>query len=122
MSSVYGSTKQLDLSLTGGKNCVVFARYAIVFDGLLPAVDQQLPTQAWGYVLYSQRLKEGYWETQETALANVFGTGWSPHKWPAPITWNDKLGRAITLTNNTRIADDITVALVWKIGYLNTGA
>lgn len=122
LPSVAGSTKQLDLSLTGGRNCVVFARYAIVVDAFLPDVTQQLPTQTWGYVTYSQRLTEGYWETQETVLANVFGTGWSPHTWPAPITWNDKLRRTITLTNNTGIADDIAVSLVWKIAYLNTGA
>lgn len=122
LSSVFGTTKSLPLILTGGKNCVVFARYAIVFDGLAPDTTQRLPTQSWGYLLYSQRLDEGYWETQQTALANVFGTGWSPHTWPAPITWNDKLRRTITLTNNTRITDDITVSLVWKVGYLNTGA
>ena len=118
-----GNTKELDLKLTGGRNCVVFARYAMVFDGQVPTDPaQKLPTQAWSYVLYSQRLKEGYWETQETSIANVFGTGWSPAKWPAPITWNDRLTRTITLTNNTRITDEITVALVWKVAFLNTGA
>ncbi len=121
LGSVSGSSTQLDLILTGGKNCVVFARYAIVTEGTpLPNVDQKLPTQTWGYVLYSQRLTEGYWETQETALVNVFGTGWSPHTFPAPITWNDKLRRQITLTNNSNIGLDVNISLVWKIAYLNT--
>lgn len=120
LPTVKGASTTEQLILTGGKNCVVFARYASVFDYVNLVPDQQLPTQAWGYVGYSQRLDEGYWETQDTAIVNVFGTGWSPHKFPAPITWNDKLRRTITLTNNSTL--DLKVKMVWKLAYLNTGA
>lgn len=118
--SPVGTVLEVPFNLTGGKNCVVFARFATVPDTAI-SLNQQLPTQLWSYVLYSQRLQEGYLETQETALCNVFGTSWRPHYLPAPITWNDKLRRSFFLTNNTTV-DTTEVTLGWKVAYLNTGA
>ncbi len=122
-------TITLDLDLTGGKNCVIFARYAsAVLDtgsGFAPpAPNQQLPTQLWSYIMYSQRLVEGYMETQETALSNVFGTGWAPHTFPAPMLWNDKLKRTIAMRNtlDSSVQPKPLVTLGWKVAYLNTGA
>jgi hypothetical protein len=109
------------LELTGGKSCVVFARYAsAAFAG--DTLNQQMPTQLWAYIDFAQALVHEYWETQETPLANVFGTGWAPSVWPAPITWNDKLKRQFTLTNRSGLVEDLTVVLGWKVAFLYTGA
>lgn len=116
-------TDTVAFNLTGGKNCVVFARYAIAaFAG--DSITQKLPTQVGAYVSYQQRLVEGYLEVQNTALINVFGFGWRPHTFPAPITWNDKLRRTFTVTVPAGLPprDGIQVTLGWKVAYLNTGA
>lgn len=116
-------SQTVSFNLTGGKNCVVFARYASVsFPG--DSNTQQIPTQLPAYVSFNQRLVEGYFETQETCLLNVFGFGWSPQTWPAPITWNDKLRRTFTVSVPSGLPpqDGIVVVLGWKVAYLNTGA
>ena len=118
-------TKTTEFDLTGGKNCVVFARYAAVTSSSLPFMNAQTPTQLPAYVSFQQRLVEGYLEVQDTALVNVFGFAWSPHTWPAPITWNDKLRRTVTVSVPAALVpqdDKIFVKLVWKVAYLNTGA
>lgn len=116
--------KTVEFNLTGGKNCVVFARYAIVsFPG--DSITQQLPTQLAAYVGYQQRLVEGYLEVQDTSVANVFGFGWSPNTWPAPITWNDKLRRTFTVSIPTSLIlpdGGVNITLGWKLAFLNTGA
>jgi hypothetical protein len=117
------NTKVTEFNLTGGKNAVVFSRYAFVEPGLAVGggISQQVPTQSMAYAIVRQNLVEGYQEIQDTAVCNVFGTGWSPQIFPAPMTWNDKLRRVITLSNVTS-AGDLYVTLVWKVAYLNTGA
>jgi hypothetical protein len=113
----------VEFNLTGGKNCIVFARYASVsFPG--DSNTQKLPTQLSAYVGFNQRLVEGYFEVQDTSLSNVFGFGWSPHTFPAPITWNDKLRRTFTLSVPSGLPprDGIVVVLGWKLAFLNTGA
>jgi hypothetical protein len=116
-------TQTVEFNLTGGKNCIVFARYASVsFPG--DSNTQKLPTQLSAYVGFNQRLVEGYFEVQDTSLSNVFGFGWSPHTFPAPITWNDKLRRTFTLSVPSGLPprDGIVVVLGWKLAFLNTGA
>lgn len=116
-------SQTVPFNLTGGKNCVVFARYAIVSQPGRVAIAQQIPTQLGAYVSFNQRLVEGYFETQDTSLINVFGFGWSPSTWPAPITWNDKLRRTFTLSAPASLLDvDLDITLGWKVAYLNTGA
>lgn len=118
-------TRTVEFNLTGGKNCIVFARYAAITTPSLPSMDQQVPTQLSAYVSFQQREVEGYYEVQETSLINVFGYGWSPQTWPAPITWNDKLRRTFTLTvpnSLVPVRDELVVTLGWKVAYLNTGA
>ena len=114
------NTKSTSLKLTGGKNCIVFARYiAFVSDTI--RIDQQLPTQLGAYVWVRQALDEGYLEIEDTPTVNVFGYGWAPHKFPAPITWNDKLLRTLTLSNTSgALLTSVTVG--FKTMYLNTGA
>lgn len=116
-------TETVEFNLTGGKNCVVLARYASVsFPG--DSNTQQIPTQLPAYVSFNQRLVEGYFETQDTCVLNVFGFGWSPHTFPAPITWNDKLRRTFTVSVPSGLPprDGIVIVLGWKVAYLNTGA
>lgn len=113
------NTRTLDLKLTGGKNCIVFARYiSVTSDVIRPA--QQLPTQINAYIWVRQRLDEGYLEIEDTPAVNVFGFGWSPHKFPAPITWNDKLVRSLFVSNVSGLTVNVTVG--FKTMYLNTGA
>lgn len=115
-------SQSVQFNLTGGKNCVVFARY-LASTLVRGSSTQKLPTQLPAYINYSQRLDEGYFETQETSLINVFGYGWSPHTWPAPITWNDKLRRTFSLSSTgSVVTQDVTITLGWKVAYLNTGA
>lgn len=116
------NTEEVALDLTGGRNGILFSRYAIATPGLAfgAGIAQQLPTQTWGYVLVRQQLVEGFLEIQDSALCNVFGVGWSPQILPAPETWRDKLKRRLLVTNTGPLA--VSVTLSWKIAYLNTGA
>jgi hypothetical protein len=116
------NTATINLDLAGGKNAVVFARYCSVVPGLRlgGGIGQQLPTQTWGYVWVRQTRQDGYLEIQDTVLPTVFGVGWSPQDFPAPIMWNDKLKRTLTLSNVGLL--DVTVSLTWDVAYLNTGA
>lgn len=114
------NTQSTSLKLTGGKNCIVFARY-IAFKIERGSITQKLPTQLGAYVWVRQRLDEGYLEIEDTPTVNVFGYGWSPHKFPAPITWNDKLARTLTLSNTSGFTL-ASVTVGFKTMYLNTGA
>lgn len=116
------NSETINLDLTGGRNAILFSRYASVIPGLRfgGGIGQQLPTQTWAYIYVRQVLVEGYQEIQDTVLPNVFGTGWSPQIFPAPETWNDKLRRRLTVSNVGN--EDVTIALTWKVAYLNTGA
>ena len=116
------NTTTFALDLAGGKNAVVFARYANVTpDFQVPPVSQQLPTQLWGYVWVRQTRQDGYQEIQDTVLPTVFGTGWCPHDFPAPIMWNDKLKRKLEVSN-VCLGASVNVAITWDVAYLNTGA
>jgi hypothetical protein len=114
------NTQSTSLKLTGGKNCVVFARY-VAFGVGGGSITQQLPTQLGAYIWVRQALDEGYLEIEDTRVVNVFGYGWAPHKFPAPITWNDKLLRTLTLSNVSGISLS-SVTIGFKTMYLNTGA
>ena len=114
-----GNTQTIDLKLTGGKNCVVFARYISCTSDVI-STTQQLPTQMNAYIWVRQRENDGYLEIEDTPAVNVFGFGWAPHKFPAPITWNDKLSRTLYVSNTSGLTTNVTVG--FKVMYLNTGA
>ena len=114
------NTQTVSLKLTGGKNCVVFARYISCASDVI-SITQQLPTQMNAYVWVRQQMGDGYLEIEDTPAGNVFGFGWAPHKFPAPITWNDKLVRTLTLSNTSGFTL-ASVTVGFKTMYLNTGA
>lgn len=114
------NTYTFNLDLAGGRNAVVFGRYANVSLTTGGIIAQQLPNQLSAYVWVRQTRLDGYQEIQDTVLPTVFGSGYWPNRFPAPIMWNDKLRRNLTVSNVTR--DPVTVTLVWELAYLNTGA
>lgn len=114
------NTETIKLDLAGGRNAVVFARYANVVAFRGGDNDVQLPVQTWAYLWVRQTRQDGYQEIQDTVLPTVFGVGWCPHDFPAPIMWNDKLKRSLVLSNVTN--ENQVVTLVWDVAYLNTGA
>lgn len=117
-----------EFNLAGGRNCVVFARYAAITynqSGAAPppTPNQQLPNQLYYYALIGQRTVEGYREIDDgTPIGNVFGIQPWPHRFPVPMMWNDKIRRTLTFEYIDATGANIDVQLVWQVAWLNTGA
>ena len=114
----------VEFNLTGGRNCVVFARHATVFLTNFRTDTQRLPTQLWNYTLIGQRTVEGYREIDEgTPISNVFGIEPWPHHFPVPMMWNDKIRRTLTFEYlDPSARQEVDITLVWTVAWLNTGA
>ena len=114
------ATSTQPLNLGGGKNVVVYQRTCIVIPSAVGTPDSVvLPNQIHGYVNVVESRQDGVIEIESTPIVNVFGFGWSPHKFPAPERWQGNQQRNIAVTNLTGVS--VNVFMSWKIAYLNTG-
>jgi hypothetical protein len=106
-----GSTTQL-FDPSGGKNCVVLYRNAVLKSATPATIDPNLAD------IQIQRT-DGFITMEQTPIGNCFGTGTEPFILPSPDPWVGNERHNVTVTNDSGVTLDVEV--VFGIAVLDTG-
>ena len=114
-----GSSETQKLSMSGGRNSVIFARTASVVASTAPGTLPTMPNERLDYVYVEQKRTDGWIEIENQPLANCYGTGSWPFTMPVPERWYANSDRNIKITNGSGDTSDIYLS--WVVAMLDTG-
>ena len=113
-----GTQSTQTLSITGGKNAIIFSRMASARPAA--AATAVLPNERSSYVQCQVTRTDGFIEVENQPITLAWGTvPGMPFVFPIPLFWFANLDRTIQVTNNTGVVTNVDFG--WLIATLDTG-